>query len=43
MNAAASNVVLDADTLIELDRLFDPQAVAGDRYPQAGFVGMERD
>ena len=43
MNAAASNVVLDADTLIELDRLFDPQAVSGDRYPQAGFVGMERD
>ncbi len=43
MNAAASYVVLDADTLIELNRLFDPRAVSGDRYPQAGFVGMERD
>lgn len=43
MNVAASEVVLSVDTLTELDRLFDPQAVAGDRYPEAGFVGVERD
>ena len=40
-NAAAADIHLDAHELAQLDTLFDPQRVAGARYPDAGFVGME--
>lgn len=40
-NVAAADIRLDADELAELNALFDPQRVAGARYPDAGFVGME--
>ena len=38
---AAADIHLDAHELAQLDTLFDPQRVAGARYPDAGFVGME--
>ena len=40
-NAQAADVTLTASELEHLDRLFDPQSVAGARYPDAGFVGIE--
>lgn len=41
-NAAAVERSLGADEIAELDRLFDPAKVVGERYPEAGFVGVER-
>lgn len=41
-NAAAVDIVLDADAIAELDRLFEPGSVVGERYPQAGMVGIEK-
>jgi aryl-alcohol dehydrogenase-like predicted oxidoreductase len=40
-NVQAAGIVLSADEIAALDRLFEPDAVAGARYPEAGFVGME--
>ncbi len=40
-NAAAVDVQLAPQELAQLDALFDPGRVAGARYPDAGFVGME--
>ncbi|MES2610301.1 MAG: aldo/keto reductase [Pseudomonadota bacterium] len=40
-NARAAEVALSPDEVAELDRLFDPAKVAGARYPDAGFVGIE--
>lgn len=40
-NAQAADVTLTVGELEALDRLFDPQSVAGARYPDAGFVGIE--
>ncbi len=40
-NAGAADIVLTPDEIDRLDRLFDPQGVAGARYPEAGFVGVE--
>lgn len=40
-NVRAANVALDAGEIAELDRLFAPGSVAGARYPDAGFVGIE--
>lgn len=40
-NARAAAITLTAAELAELDRLFDPAQVAGARYPDAGFVGIE--
>ncbi|KAF1020393.1 MAG: Aldo-keto reductase IolS [Paracidovorax wautersii] len=40
-NVQAASVTLTADETAELDRLFDPTRVAGARYPDAGFVGIE--
>lgn len=40
-NASAVDVQLDASEMQALDQLFDPQGVAGARYPDAGFVGIE--
>lgn len=40
-NVAATDVLLTAAQVSELDRLFDPAKVAGTRYPDAGMVGIE--
>ena len=40
-NAAASGFVLSPSEIAELDALFPPEAVAGERYPEAGMVGIE--
>lgn len=40
-NVSAACVVLDASEIAELDSLFEPGSVAGARYPDAGFVGIE--
>jgi len=40
-NAAAANLTLNSSEIAELDRLFDPAEVAGQRYPEAGMVGLE--
>ena len=40
-NAHAAEVRLDSPEVAELDALFDPTKVAGARYPDAGFVGIE--
>ena len=41
-NVSAADIALSADELGQLDRLFDPLAVAGARYPEGGFVGVEK-
>lgn len=41
-NAAAVDIKLSADEIAALDELFDPSAVAGDRYTQAGMTHVER-
>ena len=41
-NASSVDVRLSADDMAWLDRLFDPAAVAGARYPEAGFAGVEQ-
>jgi len=40
-NVRAASVTLDAGEIAELDALFAPGNVAGARYPEAGFVGIE--
>ncbi|WP_313079272.1 aldo/keto reductase [Pulveribacter sp.] len=40
-NVRAASVRLDAGEIAELDALFAPGNVAGARYPEAGFVGIE--
>lgn len=40
-NVRAAEIILDPDEIAELDSLFDPGHVAGARYPDAGFVGIE--
>jgi aryl-alcohol dehydrogenase-like predicted oxidoreductase len=40
-NAAATDVRLSAAEVAELDTLFAPAHVVGERYPQAGMVGIE--
>ena len=42
-NVSAVGIGLSADEIAALDRLFDPMAVAGARYPEAGFVGVEKE
>jgi aryl-alcohol dehydrogenase-like predicted oxidoreductase len=41
-NAAAVDQVLSAGDLAELDALFDPAKVVGERYPEAGMRGIEQ-
>ena len=41
-NVSAADIALTADELGQLDRLFDPLAVAGARYTEGGFVGVEK-
>lgn len=40
-NAAAADLVLSPGEVEELDRLFAPETVMGQRYPQAGMIGIE--
>lgn len=40
-NAAAVDVRLDDGALAELDEMFAPERVSGERYPAAGMVGIE--
>ena len=40
-NAAAAALALTAADVAELDALFPPGAIAGERYPEAGMVGIE--
>jgi aryl-alcohol dehydrogenase-like predicted oxidoreductase len=40
-NVSASDVELTPNEIEQLDRLFDPHAVAGARYPDAGLLGIE--
>ncbi|TXT34402.1 MAG: aldo/keto reductase, partial [Comamonadaceae bacterium] len=40
-NAAASSTPLSAQDMAELDTLFAPERVAGERYTPAGMVGIE--
>jgi len=41
-NAAATDIELTPGEITELDELFDPSAVAGDRYTPAGMTHVER-
>lgn len=41
-NLAAADVVLDAATMAALETLFQPDAVAGGRYAEGGWLGVER-
>lgn len=41
-NARSANIKLTATQVRHLDKLFDPQRIAGNRYPDAGWVGIER-
>jgi len=40
-NAVAVGHVLNAAEIAELDQLFDPAHVSGQRYPEAGMVGLD--
>lgn len=40
-NAAAASYPLSAQEMTELDALFAPERVVGERYPAAGMVGIE--
>ncbi len=40
-NVGAAELVLTPEEIARLDRIFEPDAVAGDRYPDAGFAGIE--
>jgi aryl-alcohol dehydrogenase-like predicted oxidoreductase len=40
-NAAAASIELDSREIAELDELFDPAVVSGERYVPAGMVGIE--
>lgn len=40
-NVQAAGITLSAAEIAALDRLFEPTAVAGARYPDAGFLGVE--
>lgn len=40
-NAAAADCALSAADVAELDRLFDPARVQGERYPASGWLGIE--
>lgn len=40
-NASAMDLALSAQDIAELDQLFAPDKVAGARYPDAGFAGIE--
>ena len=41
-NAAAAGITLSREEIAALDELFDPSAVAGERYPSAGMATVER-
>ncbi len=41
-NLAAANVQLDAGQMAQIEAVFSSGAVQGQRYPDAGWVGMEQ-
>jgi len=41
-NAAAMAVDLSAAEVAWLDQLFKPESIVGQRYPEAGMLGIER-
>lgn len=41
-NIAAARLKLAGDEIAALDALFDPAAISGARYPEAGWAGIER-
>jgi len=41
-NAAAADCALSAADVAELDKLFDPARVQGERYPASGWLGIEQ-
>lgn len=41
-NAQAMDIQLTSEQVSELDELFDPSNIAGERYPDAGWSGIER-
>lgn len=42
-NVSASSVTLTSKQIQELDEMFAPRRVAGERYPEAGFTGIESE
>jgi len=40
-NVSAARIALTPEDIAALDAVFDPAVVAGDRYPAAGFAGIE--
>lgn len=40
-NVSAARIALTPEDVVALDAMFDPAGVAGDRYPAAGFAGIE--
>jgi aryl-alcohol dehydrogenase-like predicted oxidoreductase len=40
-NVSAASIALTQEEIMELDALFDPAVIAGDRYPAAGLAGIE--
>lgn len=41
-NAQSANITLTPEQIHCLDELFDPKRIAGSRYPDAGWVGIEQ-
>ncbi|WP_131668651.1 hypothetical protein [Psychrobacter pygoscelis] len=39
--SSAADIVLSSVQIVQLDALFDPNNIAGARYPKAGWVGIE--
>ena len=42
-NASAVNLSLNVTELSELDKLFSPSKIAGDRYTSSGMASLDRD
>jgi aryl-alcohol dehydrogenase-like predicted oxidoreductase len=40
-NVTAANIELSTNEISELDLLFAPERVSGERYPAAGMMGIE--
>ncbi len=42
-NAAAADLELSESDLAEIDAVMDPDRVVGERYPEWGMAGLDRD
>ena len=42
-NASAVNLSLNVTELSQLDKLFSPSKIAGDRYTSSGMASLDRD